>query len=149
MHAESVDTLIKRLETPPIELSPTLLNVLDCVCIMTHAIVNKEETRKLREISEIMNVNTDGSAMINTPFTWNAADDKFYFRKNSTVFNKISERYGMSAEELSTEFRRRVQILSQMYARGIKGFEQVQEVITKYYKKPEEILKEFIIKAHS
>ena len=29
MHADSVDTLIKRLETPPIELSPTLLNVLD------------------------------------------------------------------------------------------------------------------------
>jgi len=29
MHADSVDTLIKRLETPPIELSPTLVNVLD------------------------------------------------------------------------------------------------------------------------
>ena len=52
IHADSVDTLIKRLETPPIELSPTLLNVLDCVCIMTHAIVNKEETRKLKEVQE-------------------------------------------------------------------------------------------------
>ena len=41
MHADSVETLVKRLETPPIELSPTLLNVLDCVCIMTHAIVKK------------------------------------------------------------------------------------------------------------
>jgi len=45
IHADSVDTVIKRLKTPPIELSPTLLNVLDCVCIMTHAIVNKQETR--------------------------------------------------------------------------------------------------------
>ncbi|HDK42745.1 MAG TPA: hypothetical protein ENG87_05155, partial [Candidatus Pacearchaeota archaeon] len=33
IHADSVDTVIKRLETPPINLSPTLLNVLDCVCI--------------------------------------------------------------------------------------------------------------------
>ena len=55
MHADSVDTVIKRLETPPIELSPTLLNVLDCVCIMTHAVVNNQETRKLREIVEIVN----------------------------------------------------------------------------------------------
>jgi len=38
MHADSVDTLIKRLETPPIELSPSLLNTLDCVAIMTHTL---------------------------------------------------------------------------------------------------------------
>ena len=31
VHADSVDTLIKRLETPPIELSPTLINILDSV----------------------------------------------------------------------------------------------------------------------
>jgi flagellar protein FlaI len=42
IHADSVDTVIKRLETPPIEISPTLLNVLDCVCIMTHAMIGKQ-----------------------------------------------------------------------------------------------------------
>jgi len=68
MHADSVDTLIKRLETPPIELSPTLLNVLDCVCIMTHAIVKKHETRKLKEIVEIINITQEGVALTNTPF---------------------------------------------------------------------------------
>ena len=34
IHAESIDTVMKRLETPPIELPPTLLNVLDCICFM-------------------------------------------------------------------------------------------------------------------
>src|SRR3989339_807218 len=42
IHADSVHAVIRRLETPPIELSPSLLNVLDCVCIMTHAIVNNQ-----------------------------------------------------------------------------------------------------------
>ncbi len=143
MHADSVETLIKRLETPPIELSPTLLNVLDCVCIMTHAIVNKEETRKLREIVEIVNVDSDGIASTNTPFTWNPADDRFYFKKSSKVFEKISRRYGIRTDGLENEFRRRVQIIYELYKRKIFDFEEVQEIINRYYKKPEEILREF------
>lgn len=142
MHADSVDTLVKRLETPPIELSPTLLNMLDCVCIMTHAIVNNQETRKLREIVEIVNINPDGTAMINTPFSWNPSDDKFYFRKNSRIFEKISKRYGMKVEDIDAEFRRRVQILYQLYKKGISKFEEVQEIVNRYYKRPEEVLKQ-------
>ncbi|MFH1151551.1 MAG: type II/IV secretion system ATPase subunit [Nanoarchaeota archaeon] len=143
IHADSVNTVIKRLETPPIELSPNLLNVLDCVCVMTHAIVAKEETRKLKEIVEIINVTNEGVAITNTPFVWNPVDDKFYFKKNSKIFEKISKRYGIRIEELDLEFRRRVQIIYQLFQRGIFGFEEVQQVISHYYKKPEEILRKF------
>jgi flagellar protein FlaI len=142
IHADSVDTLIKRLETPPIELSPTLLNVLDCVCIMTHAIVNKQETRKLREIVEVVNVDAEGIATINTPFSWNAGEDKFYFKTTSKVFEKISKRYGVSKEELDNDMRKKAQIIYQLYKKKIFKFEEVQEIVTKYYKKPEEVLKE-------
>jgi archaeal flagellar protein FlaI len=142
MHADSVDTLIKRLETPPIELSPTLLNVLDCVCIMTHAIVNKEETRKLREIVEIVNVDSEGTATINTPFTWNASEDKFYFKSGSKVFEKISNRYGVPLADLEMDLRKRAQIIYQMYKRKINKFEEVREIVNRYYKKPNEVMKE-------
>jgi flagellar protein FlaI len=141
MHSDSVDTLIKRLETPPIELSPTLLNVLDCVCIMTHAIVNKEETRKLREIVEIVNVDPNGIAIINTPFTWNAMEDKFYQKSGSRVFEKISKRYGKTMEELTQEFQTRTKLIYQIYKKKISTFDEVQNLIIKYYKKPEEVLK--------
>ena len=143
MHADSVDTVIKRLETPPIELPPTLINVLDCVCIMTHAIVNKEETRKLKEITEIINVSPEGVAITNTPFVWNPKDDRFYFKKNSKVFEKISMRYGISLEGLELEFRRRVQLMYKLYQNKIFKFREVQEIINKYYKKPLEVLREF------
>ena len=143
IHADSVDTLIKRLETPPIELSPTLLNVLDCVCIMTHAIVNKEETRKLKEVVEIINVTLDGIALTNTPFMWNPMENEFYSKKNSKIFEKIRKRYGMKVEELDLEFRRRVQLLYQIYQKKIVKFEEVQEIINEYYKRPLEILRKF------
>jgi len=85
IHADSVDTVIKRLKTPPIELSPTLLNVLDCVCIMTHAIVNKQETRKLKEMVEIIDVTSDGIARTNTPFVWNPSDDRFILKREQNI----------------------------------------------------------------
>ncbi|MCK5043822.1 type II/IV secretion system ATPase subunit [Candidatus Pacearchaeota archaeon] len=143
IHAESVDTVIKRLETPPMNLSPTLLNVLDCICIMTHAIAKKQETRKLKEIVEILNINAQGVALTNTPFVWNPANDQFYFKKNSKIFEKISTRYGLDIEELNLEFRRRVQLIYKLYSYKIFKFEEIQGIINRYYKKPKELLKEF------
>jgi flagellar protein FlaI len=142
IHAESVETVIKRLETPPIDLPPTLLNVLDAVCIMTHATVNKQETRKLKEIVEIINVTSDGIAMTNTPVVWNPADDQFYFKKNIKSFEKISNRSGLSLEEINLEFKRRIQVLYTLYKKNIFGFSEVQEIINRYYKQPEKVLQE-------
>ncbi|MFA5953536.1 MAG: type II/IV secretion system ATPase subunit [Candidatus Pacearchaeota archaeon] len=143
IHADSVETVIKRLETPPIELSPTLLNVLDSVCIMTHAIVNKQETRKLREIVEIVNVTPDGIALTNTPFKWNSREDVFYFKKESKLFEKISKRYGITTEELVKEFQLRTILLYKMYENKIFDFDDVQTIINEYYKRPDEVLKKF------
>lgn len=143
IHADSVDTVIKRLETPPIELSPSLLNILDGVCIMTHAIVNKQATRKLKEIVEIVNVTPEGVAITNTPFVWNSAQDQFYFKRSSKIFEKISKRYGISMEEINLEFKRRAQLLYNMYQQGVFRFQEVQNTIDEYYKKPEVVLKRF------
>jgi flagellar protein FlaI len=143
IHADSVDTLIKRLETPPINLSPTLINTIDVVVIMTHAIVNKQETRKLREIVEIVEVNSDGIALTNTPFVWNAREDSFYFKKSSHVFQKISQRYGFTIEELEKEFKIRTLLLNQLFIRGIFNFGQIQDIINYYYKDPSSVLQTF------
>ncbi len=143
LHADSVDTVIKRLETPPIELSPTLLNTLDAVAIMSHVIVEKHETRRLREITEITDVSPEGVATTNTPFMWNAAEDRFYFKKESNAFNKISERYGLSKEEILREFEIRTKLLLELYTRRVFEFEDVQKIVNEYYKNPEDVLRKY------
>ena len=144
IHADSVDTVIKRLESPPINLSPTLVNILDCVCVMTHASVKGEETRKLREIVEIIDVNDKGVAITNKPFMWNAREDQFYFKEGGNkVFEKISRRNGLSMKELMREFKIRSNLIKQMQKKKVFGFKQVQNIITEYYKKPKEVLKRF------
>jgi flagellar protein FlaI len=146
MHADSVDTLIRRLQTPPIELSPTLVNSLDCVAIATHAVVQKNETRKLREIVEIVNINKDGTALVNTPFKWDPAKDVFYYKKQSKVFEKISIKTGIPVEKLQQELAVRARLLYELYKRKIYGMEEVQKVINDYYKNPVEVLSRFGIK---
>ena len=147
MHADSVDTVIKRLETPPIELSPTLVNTLDAVAVMAHAIVNKQETRRLREIIEVVNVTPDGVALTNTPFKWNPATDKFFFKKDSKVFEKIMNRYGLTKEELMKEFETRTKIIFELYKQKVFSFDDVQKIINTYYKDPKQALKKLGISA--
>jgi len=143
MHSDSVDTLIKRLETPPIELSPSLLNILDSVAIMSHAIVNKQETRKLREIVEIINVDSHGVAITNTPFVWDARKNVFYYKKDSNVFKKISKKFGINIEDLNKEMKIRSKLLFELKKRGIFDFHQTQRIINEYHKKPDYVLSAF------
>jgi len=143
MHADSVDTLIRRLQTPPIELSPTLVNSLDCVVIATHAVVNQHETRRIREIVEIVNVNKDGTALINTPLIWDPSSDAFYFKKQSKVFEKIANRHGISIDELHGEFTRRTKLLYALYQGKVFGFDDVGRIINEYYKNPNAVLSRY------
>ena len=70
-------------------------------------------------------------------------ENEFYSKKNSKIFDKIRKRYGIKVEELELEFRRRVQLLYKVYQSNVFKFEEVQELINEYYKKPQEILKKF------
>ncbi len=144
MHADSVETVIKRLETPPINLSPTLVNTLDVVAVMAHALVNKEETRRLREVIEIVNVTAQGVALTNKPFIWNPSEDSFYFKTESKVFDKICKRHGIKRNQLLREFKIRTRLLFKLYKRKVYDFTTVQKIINQYYKNPKKVLMKYL-----
>ena len=144
MHAEDVETMIRRLETSPINLSASLVESLDVVCVMTRTKVRGNDARRVRNVVEILKVEEVlGHAKTNTPFNWDPATDKFYYKTDSKIFDKLVTRYGVSRERLATEFRRRSQLLMRMYTLHVFGFKEVQDVITAYYKTPEVVLKRF------
>ncbi|VVB80253.1 Type II/IV secretion system protein [uncultured archaeon] len=144
IHADSVETVIRRLETPPIELSPTLVNELDAVAIMAHAVVNGKETRKLREIVEVINVNPDGTFQTNTPFIWDPARDKFFYKRENHVFKKIEQKNGIAVQKLQEDFDLRVKLIYEIYKRGKEvDFDSLQRLINDYYRDPKEVLSRF------
>ncbi len=143
MHAEDVETMVRRLETPPIELSPSLVESLDAVCVITQAKVDNKDVRRIREVVEIIKINEGSNVDTNTPFTWDPKTDNFYFKEESKVFDKIVLHKGISKEKLYREFILRTKLLMALYARNITGFKEVYDIINAYYKTPELVLKKF------
>ncbi len=140
MHAESVNAVIRRLETRPINLQPSLIESLDVVCIMINTNVGGVPVRRLKEVAEVLKVMEDGSAETNTPFVRDPATDRFYFKTDSKVFEKISVQHGIDRAKLNKEFRQRTVLLMGLYKRKTFGFKEVQDIINAYYKDPATIL---------
>ncbi|MBS3152042.1 Flp pilus assembly complex ATPase component TadA [Candidatus Woesearchaeota archaeon] len=144
MHAEDVGTLIKRLETEPINLSGSLIETLSAVVVMSQSKIKGKEVRKVASVDEVVEVKEGlGGEVTNNVFKWNPKTDTFLFNPNSKVFEKISMHYGFTKEQVLNEFKIRTRLIKELYRRGIIGFKQVQAVIHEYYKSPEIVLKRF------
>jgi len=146
MHAEDVDTMVRRLETPPINLSPSLVESLDVVCVMTQTKVQKKAIRRLKEIVEIVSAPDVGKITKNSPFKWDPRSDTFFFKTDSKVFDKLITQKGISREELANEFRLRTQLLLRLYQNNIVDFKRVQDIINAYYIDPQRVLRQFGLK---
>jgi hypothetical protein len=80
------------------------------------------------------------------PFSWDPQTDKFLFKKESFIFKKLKEQFGMTEAQIRKDFERRTLLLWEMYKRKIFGYKEVHQIISAYYKTPEEVLKRFNIK---
>lgn len=142
MHASGPNDVVKRLVTPPINLSPALVESLDVIVSMTHAKGVNKSARRVRAVHEIQKVMGDSqSARTNELFTWTARDDSFRRRGEPYLFDEISNSYGVSKEELKKELEQRTQILNWLQDKGVNGFDIVAEIISEYYKDREAVLK--------
>jgi archaeal flagellar protein FlaI len=141
MHANSVDSMIKRLVTPPINLSSSLVEVMDVVVVMTQSKVDGKPVRRVREVVEIVKIDEKGNgATINKPFVWNPSNDSFEYTSESHVFKKISLEQGILFEKLRSEFERKRNFLIGMYNKSVFDFHEVQSMINLYYKNSNEAL---------
>jgi flagellar protein FlaI len=135
MHAGSIETLIKRLTTPPIELSPTLIEGLDVVVVMIHAREKGKSARRVKEVVEIESVDprTD-EVKYRVVFKWNPETDSFQEVEKSLKVERVTLAKGGNLEEAWAEIKRRERILEWMRAKGIKEYTEVVKMINLYHK---------------
>ncbi|HLC59529.1 MAG TPA: type II/IV secretion system ATPase subunit [archaeon] len=140
-HAGSVETLVKRLTTAPINLSPTLLESLSFVAVMTHAKEKGASSRRVKDIVEIVSVDprTDEMAT-NIVFQWNPTVDKFDKVNESVMARRISSNIGAAYEDVIKEIENRKKVLDWMVYKEMIGYVDVTRFINEYYKEPARIL---------
>jgi flagellar protein FlaI len=100
--------------------------------------------RRVLDVSEITGVDYQtGRAVMLKIYEWDHERDSFNFciksARESFVFKKISELRHVSLEYLERELERREGILKWMVRRNIKNYDDVADVVRKYYLNPEEI----------
>jgi flagellar protein FlaI len=142
MHADSVQSIVYRLENPPINIPRVLLNALNLVIIHNQLRVKDKRVRRITELVEIIGIEPLTLEIItNKVFNWVPASDSYAYTGHSKLYEKIMELEGMTAEEVVRERRRRANIIRWMDKVDIRNFRDVCQVVAEYYEDPEKIMK--------
>ena len=140
MHADSVQSMVNRLENEPINCPRILLTALRNVIIQAQVRVGTELTRRMRQVIEIVGFEPDTNELIsNTVYEWDQATDRFIYKGHSFLFDKIMEMRGLTYEEMMIEFERRVDIIRFMVYRDVIDHRRIWEITNQYSRDPEKI----------
>jgi len=150
LHAEDVDTAIKRLTQPPMNIPPSIVPLMNCVIAVRHVRTpvflesgKRLSSRKFLSISEIRDAHA-----FQEVFSWNPSTDIFQEElSESYLLRKIASSLDISMEKLSDELEYRKSVLIHMVEHNIRDYRSVNKVLSKYYNNPQLFQREFLEKS--
>jgi archaeal flagellar protein FlaI len=141
MHADSVKSMVNRLENPPINTPRILLSALNNVIIQIQTRTEKGVVRRLKQVLEIVGFEPETNELItNTVYEWDPATDKFVFKGHSFLFDKIMDLKNYGPDEMDAEFQRRSSVIRYLVENKITDYRQLWRTIAQYYKDPTEVM---------
>jgi flagellar protein FlaI len=138
MHAENLDSALKRLTQKPMDISPAYLPLMNIIMSVqrVHLVKNNERKafRRVLDVNEIADYQDYRGI-----FKWQPSEDVHApsFDK-SVILAAISERIGWSKKELLDEIERRKNVLHWMIERKIRSYKDVAAIIAEYYARPKQ-----------
>ncbi|WP_393972207.1 type II/IV secretion system ATPase subunit [Oxyplasma meridianum] len=142
IHADSMDSLINRLEAEPLNIPRVMMTYLSTVIFNKFIRVDGNLVRRITEINEMMGYDPDtGDVLFNNVFSYDAATDKHYYNGNSSILEKIRSATGMSRQEFDQDFLKRKTVIENMAKNGITDYRTISKVIQTYYFNHEEAIK--------
>jgi flagellar protein FlaI len=140
MHADSIETVINRLENEPINVPRAMVQSLDMLSIQTQARIDEQRVRRARVIGEIRGIDQrTGELDYASAFNWNANNDTFV-SNDSELLEEIQDDRGWSRDQLLREMRNRRQVLSFLQQKGISDYRQFTALINEYYAHKQRVL---------
>jgi flagellar protein FlaI len=141
MHADSVTSMVHRLENPPINVPRIMLQALDIIIMQGQIRINEQRVRRAKSITEIVGVDArTGEILTNEVFTWSALKDEFSYSGRSYVLESIMTNQGWDEQRLKEELKRRQEILEWARMKNVKHYEDVAKIVVTYYREPESLL---------
>jgi flagellar protein FlaI len=145
MHAENVQSAVRRLTQKPMDISPAYIPLMNIVMSVqrVHLVKNGEKKayRRVLSVNEII----DSEKFVN-PFKWDPIKDKQTIDLDSSfLLTNFSERLGITREQLITEMNRRSEVLRWMRKSNIRSYKEVASIIAEYYARPKEFYQKILL----
>ncbi len=141
MHADSIFSVVHRLEGEPISIPRIQLQALDIVAVQGLMRIGKKRVRRIKEVVEVVGIDpTTDDLLTNDVFRWNPRKDNFDYYGKGHVMDRIAEQRNWSDRELNEEFNRRVEVIKWIIEKGIKHYVDFGSIISAYYKSPDKVI---------
>ncbi|SFM20991.1 type II/IV secretion system ATPase subunit [Methanolobus profundi] len=141
MHAGDVQTVVNRLDSPPLNVPHVMLQSLDILSIQIQTFVNNERVRRTQSLVEFTGIDTKtGYIRINELYRWDPVTDTFISNGDSYTLNKIMVARGWDRGRLSEELDNRARILAYLRDNGIRDYVRISLVVQAYDANPENVL---------
>jgi flagellar protein FlaI len=140
MHADSVQTVINRLENEPINVPRPMVQSLDVLCVQTLARFGGERVRRADAIAEIEGIDQrTGELDYTSAYGWRSADDSFS-EGNKKLLDEIRQERGWAQSELLREMQRRRKFLQYLWDNGIDQYQDFTAMVNRYYARPHDVM---------
>ncbi|MGQ3327646.1 type II/IV secretion system ATPase subunit [Halorubrum sp. FL23] len=140
MHADSIETVINRLENEPINVPRAMVQSLDMLSIQTLTRSGDQRVRRAKTIGEIGGIDQrTGELDYSSAFEWNAETDEFR-RNDSSLMEEIADERGWSRSELLREIRRRERFLELLRELGVTDYRAFTALVNEYYADSERVM---------
>jgi flagellar protein FlaI len=140
IHAESVDAVIKRLESEPMNIPKSLIAMTNVILVMERTEVKGKPARRVSVASEVKGINTETNEILTeNVFRWSPQFDKFTSSGDSVLLEKHMKKLGLTEEDIQREFKARKTVLEWMVKEGIRHYGDVAKVIREYYANPNRV----------
>lgn len=144
MHAENLDSALKRLTQKPMDISPAYVPLMNIILSIQRVHLIKNNERKAYR--RVMNVNEIAEFEDYRPiFKWNPSkDEQIQTLDKSIMLSAISERLGQTKKDLIAEIEKRKSILHWMREHNIRSYKDVAAMIAEYYARPKQIYEKIL-----
>ena len=147
LHAEDVDTAVKRLGQPPMNIPASIIPLMNCVISVKNvrAPVFLESGKRLSSRKFINITEIKDASNFQEVFNWNPSTDTFQEKlEESYLLKKLSKSLDIPLEKLVDEVEYRKRVLVHMVEHNIRDYRSVNKVLSKYYNNPQLFQKEFL-----
>jgi flagellar protein FlaI len=141
IHADSVSSVVHRIENPPLDVPRNMLSALDIVCIQVQARVGGKRIRRSKQIVEILDIDPRTNELItNEVFKWRSATDEISYSGKSYILEEIMEAKGWTDNRMREELKRRQEVLDWMRIKKIRHYKDVSKILISYHRDPEAVI---------